>query len=87
MPGATKNIYMVSLCARYIHNFLYCMHAYYSGLGKYYCILLRLRRSFKISIGFGEASCPSQWSYPYWVSMSDIFSSLVDSPKLTVPRA
>ena len=28
-------------------------------------ILLRLRRSFKVSIGFVEASCPSRWSYPY----------------------
>ena len=36
---------------------------------RFHCItgiLLRLRRSFKVSIGFFEASCPSRWAYPYF---------------------
>ena len=31
-----------------------------------YCVLLRLHRRFKVSIGLDEASFPSQWAYPYF---------------------
>ena len=37
-------------------------------------IILRLRRSFKESIAFVEASCPSRWFYPCFLV---IFSSLL----------
>ena len=30
-------------------------------------ILLVLRSSFNVSIGLDEASCPSPWSYPYFL--------------------
>ena len=56
---------------------------------RFYCsILLRLHRSFKVSIGLDEASSPSRWAYPYFHCLLCIGyrTGVVASPKLLINR-
>ena len=53
-----------------------CLH--FLGTRFHCSILLRLRRSFRVSIGLDEASFPSRWAYPYFQCF--LYSPLATGP-------